>query len=111
MIAIHSQECDLLRAQNSKYQEFEDSSLDDLRRRLGDIVQNDENLRSELSHTQNLVRESMSGVLLELKMKCDQFPESFPRADLGAAILEKGMINRVKIVPERLAGAIRKANR
>lgn len=112
VIAIHSQERALLESQNSQYRKFEDLTLNDLRKCLGDIVQSDETLRTELSRTQNLVRETMTNVLAELKEKYSQFPESFPRADFGAAIFElKGMINRVKIQPERLAGAIRKANR
>lgn len=112
VIAIYSQERVLIESQNSQYRKFEDLSLNDLRRCLGDIVQSDGTLRAELSRTQNLVRDTMTNVLAELKKKYDQFPESFPCADFGAAIAQlKGMINRVKIQPERLAGAIRKANR
>lgn len=112
VISIYSQERVLLESQSSQYRKFENLSPNDLRRCLGDIVQSDGTPRTELSRTQNLVRDTMTNVLAELKKKYDQFPESFPRADFGAAIAElKGMINRVKIQPERLAGAIRKANR
>lgn len=48
----------------------------------------------------------MAEVLAKLKLKCDDLTAGFPRADMGAAVVElKEMIRRAKILPERLAGA------
>lgn len=75
-------------------------------------MQSDAKLRIELSKTQSLVQNSMAEALAKLKLKCENFAEGFPRADMGAAVNElKGMIRRAKILPERLAGSIRTANR
>lgn len=112
MVAIHTQEQGLYRAQERQYREFEGSSLENLRGCLSKVVRADTELRAELVKTQDLARKSMTDVLAKLKLKCDSLGEGFPRADMNAAIEElKGMIHRVKILPERLAGAIRSANR
>lgn len=112
VLDLHRQERDLLQTQVDHYKRYEKSSLEDLRMRLGEIDQVNQGLKTELSSTQRLVQQPMTEVMNEFKQELERLSEGFPRADMGAVMLDlKGMIKRVTLYPERLAGAIRRANK